>query len=296
MSVVYRQTRPSAALRPFVERLWYLEGPASAIAGEPIPPDGRPEIIVHGGDPYAQRGADGRLHVQARVLLAGQLTHAMDIVPRGFARIAGAQLRPHGAYDLLRVAQHTFTDRIVDLRSIDRALAQTLADNVAMRHDATEMMAALEQTLARFGIDRRAASAARAQRAHAGGRAAEAVTIALTLRGMIGVAGIARAVRVGTRQLERLFRERVGISPKLFLRIVRFQEVLRATKTGRRNPGWAAVAAEHGYYDQAHFINDFKAFVGRTPGEWRISYDSLAAIFSAVRRESVDSPQSTVHS
>ena len=86
------------------------------------------------------------------------------------------------------------------------------------------------------------------------------------------------------RQLERLFSERVGISPKLFLRIVRFQEVVRATRSGRRDLGWAALAAEHGFYDQAHFINDFKAFVGRTPADWNISDNSLAAIFSAVRR------------
>ena len=273
MSVVYREFAPSAPLKPFVERFWLLEGPANEIGGEPIPPDGRPEIIVHGGDPFVEILPDGRRRRQARVLFAGQLTRPVHIVPRGVARIAGAHLRPHGAYDLLRVPQHQFKDRVVDLRSVNAGLARTLQREVAARDTGDEMIAALEQVLA----------------AHAGDRAdmspaATAVTRALALKGLIGVAGLARAAGVSPRQLERLFSERVGISPKLFLRIVRFQEVVRATRSGRRDLGWAALAAEHGFYDQAHFINDFKAFVGRTPADWHISDNSLAAIFSPVRR------------
>ena len=126
MSVLYREFRPSAPLQPFVERFWFLTGPAADIGAEPIPPDGRPEIIVHGGDPFAQRNPDGSIHVQARVLLAGQLTRAIPIIPRGVARIVGAHLRPHGAYDLLQIPQHTLTDRIVDMRD-DRCAAGAAA-------------------------------------------------------------------------------------------------------------------------------------------------------------------------
>lgn len=277
--VLYRQFRPPAALAPFVERLWILEGPSREIDPEPIPPDGRPEIIVHGGDCWAQRDGRGVLRRQARTLFAGQLTRPVQVVPRGYARIAGAHLRPHGGFDLLRVPQHRYTNRVVDLRSIDPEFASTLKKEV-LRHDSVRAMAdALAEVLT-----------ARAEGEAAPGAATTAVGIALALKGMISVAQLAQAAGVSTRQLERLFHERVGISPKQFVRIVRFQEVLRATRTGaealrRRSglAGWAAVALEHGFYDQAHFINDFKTFVGRTPGEWKISDESLATIFS-VRR------------
>lgn len=284
MSLVYRQFPPAAVLRPFVERFWLLEGPASAIGGEPIPPDGRPEIIVHGGDPFAERDGEGALRMQARVLFAGQLTRALRIVPRGHARVAGAQLRPHGGFDLLRVPQHPFTDRVVDLHTIDRRLAQALAREVVTKTAGGEMVTAIEAVLEPLAL--------------AAGRPsspAQAVAVALTLKGLIDVRRLARVSGVGTRQLERLFRERVGIPPKLFLRIVRFQEVLRAARSGRPSPGWAATAAAHGFYDQAHFINDFKAFVGQTPGNWHIGRDSLAAIFSAVRRRVFPRPASTTH-
>lgn len=273
MRVVYRQFPPAAPLRPFVERLWFLEGPAAAVGAEPIPPDGRPEIIVHGGDPYAERGPDGVLRVQPRTLFAGQLTRAIAIVPRGHARMAGAQLRPHGGFDLLRVPQHPFTDRVVDLTVLAPALARTLMETVVYQTEAGKMIAALEAALLPL-----------ARAAGAPAPPADAVAAALSLKGLISVHQLASAAAVSPRHLERLFRERVGIPPKLFLRIVRFQEVLRAARHGKPDPGWADVAVTHGFYDQAHFINDFKAFVGRTPGDWQVDEDSLAAIFSAVRR------------
>jgi AraC-like DNA-binding protein len=227
---------------------------------------------VHGGDCWAARDSRGVLRRQSRTLFAGQLTRPVQVVPRGYARIAGAHLRPQGGFDLLHVPQHRYTDRVVDLRSIDPAFAGQLRKDVASQEDGKTMAAKLAQLLV-----------ARVRPVPKPCAATTAVSIALALKGMIAVSDLARASNVSTRQLERLFHERVGLSPKQFVRIVRFQEVLRATRSGA-DCGWAAVALEHGFYDQAHFINDFKAFVGRTPGGWKINADSLAAIFSSVRR------------
>jgi AraC-like DNA-binding protein len=251
-----------------------LQGPAHEIEAAPIPPDGRPEIIVHVGDRWAERDAAGNIRMQARTLFAGQLTRAVRVIPLGYARVAGAHLRPHGGFDLLGLPQHRFTNQIVDLRTVDLALARALRREVAAQQDARGMIEAFTEILqSRVGAG------------VAPGAAHKAVAIALALKGMISVSDLARAAGVSDRQLERLFRERVGLSPKQFVRIVRFQEVLRATRSGSGpDVGWAAIALEHGFYDQAHFINDFKSFVGRTPGKWRINHDSLAAIFSTIRR------------
>lgn len=273
MSLIYREFRPSPALRSIVDRLWWLEGPAEAIGSQPILPDGHPEIIVHGGDPFAELAADGSLRVQDRVLLAGQATRAVQLAPRGSARIVGARLRPYGARALFGVPQHELTDRITDLQTIDGHLACVLRQDVATRERGDEMVVALDRALSR--------AAAAAPPAMA---AARAVGIAMDRRGLVRVAQLAASLSLGPRQLERLFREHVGLAPKLFLRVVRFQEVLRAVG-GRANvTSWADLAARHGYYDQAHFIHDFKSFVGEPPTAWNIDHESLAAIFSAVGR------------
>jgi AraC-like DNA-binding protein len=272
--VIYRERAAPPALRPFVERFWWLEGAADAIAAEPVPPDGRTEIIVHGGDPFAHIDDAGSTRVQDRVLFAGQLTRAVRLAPRGYARVVGAHLRPHAAHALFGVPQRAMTDRIVDLRDVHGALARRLRDDVAGRETGEEMIAAL--------------SAALEAEARAGGisdSTAAAVSIATSRKGLVQVADLAGELRVSSRQLERLFEERVGLSPKFFLRVVRFQEVLRGIRQATNATTWAERAAEHGFYDQPHFIRDFKTFVGESPAAWHVGDDSLAAMFSALRRD-----------
>ena len=272
--MIYREFDASPALRPFVERLWLLEGSADEIAAEPIPPDGRTEIIVHGGDPFAQFDDAGLMRVQDRVLFAGQLTRPVKLLPRGYARIVGAHLRPHAAHALLAVPQRGMTDAIVDLRDLHRVLARRLRDDVAGRESGDEMIAALS-----------AALESQATSSRIEGPTAAAVAIATGRKGLVQVGDLASQLGLSARQVERLFDERVGISPKFFLRVVRFQEVLRGLRQETNGTTWAARAAEHGFYDQAHFIRDFKMFVGEPPGTWHVGDESLAAVFSALRRD-----------
>jgi len=276
--VLYREFRPSPSLDDAVDRLWWLEGPAELIGAEPIPPDGRTEIIVHGGDPFEQRDPDGGWRAQTRVLFAAQATRAVQVRPRGLARIVGARLRPTGAHSLFGCPQDGLANQILELDRLDRRLARTLRDDVATRESGEAMVAALDRAL--VGAVRAAGSAS---------PAADAVTIALGRRGLVKVGDLAAELDLSARQIERVFSERVGLSPKVFLRIVRFQEVLGGLRSGAPDAGrpWAEIAARHGFYDQAHFIRDFKSFVGESPGAWRITPESLAAVFSAVRRDPV---------
>jgi AraC-like DNA-binding protein len=275
VGVRYDQFPPSPQLATMVERFWLLEGDAAEIAAEPIPPDGRTEIIVHAAAPFAEVQPGGRRRPQDRALFAGQITKAVTVVPTGFSRLAGARLSPHGAYALFGVAQDTFTDRIVPMADIDADLAAALHELVATA-DADALVP---------GLDR--AIAARPP-AHALEEVvvAPAVAVAFARRGLVPVSDLAAATGLGARQFERRFQREVGLTPKRFLRILRFQEVLSALRFGSDDaPRWADVAASHGFYDQAHFIRDFKSFVGTSPAAWNVTDSSLAAIFSAIRRK-----------
>jgi transcriptional regulator GlxA family with amidase domain len=81
--------------------------------------------------------------------------------------------------------------------------------------------------------------------------------------GATRVADLASQSRISRRHLERIFLRSVGIGPKLFSRIVRFQHLLRAPYND-----WAMLAADSGYFDQAHLIRDFRQFTGQTPAAW----------------------------
>ncbi len=277
--MIYREFQPSAALRAIVERFWWLEGSAGDIGAEPIAPDGHAEIIVHGGDRFVEVRADETRHVQDRVLLAGQMTRAVWLAPSGFARAVGARLRPDGAHLLFGARQDGLTNHIVNLGDVHRGLARRLTEDVSGRESGEEMVRALDCALS--GITPRAAhiSAARTATTHAHRR-----------RGLVRVPELARHAGLSTRQLERVFAEQIGVTPKHYLRIIRFQEVLRTLRSGVGATTWADVATSHGYYDQAHFIRDFKTFLGIAPSAWQINDESLTAVFSAIRREAPKAP------
>ena len=64
-----------------------------------------------------------------------------------------------------------------------------------------------------------------------------------------------------------LFKRQIGIAPKSYLRIVRFQKAVTQIEQ-RREVNWTIIAHDCGFFDQAHFINDFKSFSGFTPEEY----------------------------
>ena len=274
----YGEYPPSARLQPFVDRLWVLEMPAGITAVDPVLPDGHTEIIVHCGDPFRELQPSGELQTQDRLLVAGQSQRAVRLAPGGAALIAGARLRPHGAAALFRIPQHELTDRIVDLQSLDSRLARCITDGVisgdwdtrADRHAA--LAAALDTVIAGVTAS-----------ADADLIAGHAAAFAREHRGLVRVESLAHQVGVTERQLQRLFLRDIGLSPKQYLRTVRFQEILRALQSGAPTR-WADLALRFGFYDQAHFIRDFKAFTGETPSQWHFAEDSLTAIFSAQTR------------
>jgi len=76
----------------------------------------------------------------------------------------------------------------------------------------------------------------------------------------------------GRPQLERLFRERVGVTPKVYARLLRFEASLSLARRGAR---WAEVAAGAGFADQSHLVREYRALAGTSPSllatEWRTS-------------------------
>jgi AraC-like DNA-binding protein len=83
-------------------------------------------------------------------------------------------------------------------------------------------------------------------------------------KGLISVEELAGSVYISSRQLEREFKEKIGISPKSYMRIARLNEVNRIILNGDKLP-LSRVSYDCGYSDQAHFIRDFRKFTGERP-------------------------------
>jgi AraC-like DNA-binding protein len=93
---------------------------------------------------------------------------------------------------------------------------------------------------------------------------ADSIKRMLQLQGKVNVESLSRRFNISARHLERKFVSTVGLNPKLLSRIIRFQNIFKLLQNGQID-SLTALAHESGYYDQAHFIRDFKHFSGINP-------------------------------
>lgn len=91
-----------------------------------------------------------------------------------------------------------------------------------------------------------------------------ALSILLSHNGNIPIENVAAAACLSLKQFERKCKDRIGLPPKLFARLIRFSNAYRIREA---NPevSWTSICYECGYFDQMHLIRDFKEFAGVTP-------------------------------
>jgi AraC-like DNA-binding protein len=224
--------------------LWTLEHDGDSNPPQRVVPDGHPELILNSGRPFhaLQSGVWRR---QPRAFLAGQIDGPLLLRPGGTARILGIRFQPHGAAALFGPCMHELRARFTTIDDLSPALAHDLDDALG-RGDA---IAGVQQALLRHS--------------RTPDPAIEEALRRMIQAPAVVVAGIARELGMSVRQFERRFGATVGLSPRLFGRMRRFQRVFRVME--QRPHRWATAAVDCGYYDQAHLIRDFKQFSGETP-------------------------------
>ena len=241
----YHETPPPSDLAPFVQCVWELEGDGTAL-GEPIFPDGRIELVIHLGDRPASDVGDAP---QPAAMVVGQMTTGLRLRPVARLHCVGLRFTPVGARAWLRLPLHELRDRIEPLADICGAQAARLLDAAADARTASHRTArVLDQART---ILRGAAPPPRGLQS--------AVALTLAREGQATVDSMAAAAGWSARQLERLFLDAVGLPPKPFARVVRFQHAVRDLQRGVPP---AQVAASRGFADQPHLAREFKRMAG----------------------------------
>jgi len=267
--VEYRELAPHPSLAGRV-RYWRLTGEGSAPRGtgatgafEPVLPDGCVEVIVHLGDPFLRRDAEGQVERQPRALVAGPGTRPVELAPTGRVDVIGVHIDVGAAPDWLDAHPAELVDRLPALADVGGAWARGLAEELSEAGDGAWTRV----------LDRRLGAAARA------GDAAVERAVARLREGAVPVGVLARDLGLSLRQLERRFRARTGLAPKTFARLTRFQHALARMNAGA--PSLADVALRSGYFDQAHLVRDFQRFAGTSPTRFLRAPHELARHFAS---------------
>jgi AraC-like DNA-binding protein len=247
---------PRPPLSDFVELLWQYDGPDPPHARERCLPTGTVEIVVNLDDTdaraYDRRDAD-RPRGFCGPLVCGAQSGFFVVDTADQASTMGVHFRPGGAFPFLGPAGE-LRDALVPLEALWGTEAWRLRDRLLDAATVEERFRVLEQALL--------ARATKPLGRH------PAVAFALeqfrSVPQRLTVSEAARRSGLSQRRFIRVFDEEVGLTPKLFYRVQRFQRVLRLVED-RREVEWADVALECGFFDQPHLINDFHAFSGVTP-------------------------------
>jgi len=211
--------------------------PGEALPAYPVLPDGCVDIVYSPSTGPQVVGTMTR--VKTFTLAAGQIQ-------------IGVRFRPGMAPGFVRVPGSQTTDRLLPLDDVWGAKGRQLRTHIEDAKSPQQSIALLEAQL----VDESEPGIVQKMSAYIVGRS-----------GQVRVDDLAFDAAMSARQLRRLFLEHMGLSPKHFCRVIRFRHSLPRLRNARRG-AWTQVALECGYYDQAHFINEFREFSGYTPGEF----------------------------
>jgi len=285
--VEYREFPPQAGLAHFVERIWTLSGHARELDGaaQPILPDGRPELVMHFGDPFERLGPGDTSTRQARLLFAGQLTEQLTLRPTGAVAVLGIRFHAFGASALLPVPQHRLAGLTGAVEDLSPPLARELHRVAEQTDDVESAVTLVERALERC-----------LRPEWADPRVRLITKTILQAEGLVSIDVLAERVSMSRRHLERRFLDTVGISPKRLARITRFQRALRVLEASDpRRPG-TVTAATCGYADQSHFIREFRQLAGCSPAQHLFKQAELTGFFvTGSRRPSDRSGRLTAH-
>ena len=249
----YQEFDPPPALRPFVRTIWTYAAPAPAPTVQRIAPDGCPELVVDIGAPYEEQDENGRFRRQPRALFAGQMTRPLALRPSGPVELVAVRFEPDGARGWLGRPLVEATDRRLDM-------VGRLGD---VRPPAGDPEAQVGTMVRRLEAERSAAG----------------WSLDPEVRAEVEAAGREDASPARTprehRAIQRRFRDRVGVPPRLLRSILRFRRVFDHA-AGPDAARWLQAGLEAGYFDQPQLARDFRRFLGCTATEWAREQVGLA--------------------
>ena len=243
---------PSAPLRPYVRSYWSFrrEAPLLAYHEEYMHPRGGFGIVFNFGD---RLFLDGQALVEP-VFLDGTNTISRKMGFLGRVELMGISFWEGEAYPFLTVPLVELRDETPLLDVLESPSLMYLYERLYAVHSLPARIELLEQWLiGRLLLRKERDPLVRASLAWL-----------RQVEGRLSIAALAEKFAIGQRQLERLYQTQVGLSPKQYAQLLRIQTARLALKQMRAH-STTDLAVDLGFYDQAHFIREFKAVVGMTP-------------------------------
>ena len=266
----FTRITPHPDLDEFIECYWMMYSDDSVPIIEKIIPDGFTEIIFNYRDVYKSK-TSGDWNLQSPNLLAGQLKTFFYLQSTGTTGSIAIKFKPAALTQLFGFRMDQYLDKIVDLDSFPNSEFQQLKERILacvnigskipedfVKRILDDYFILLIQTASENPLK-------------------EPLKLIFSSHGLATVAEMVAIANVGERQLERLFKKYIGLSPKYYARIIRFNYIFKLIQSKKNS--WTEIVYQSGYYDQSHFIQNFKAFTGEDPSSYFFEKKNMANFF-----------------
>jgi AraC-like DNA-binding protein len=242
----YTEFKPAPALTPYIDAYWTATGDETGLKTEKILPDACIDIIFNlGAD--CQTESNTYLLKSRQAYLIGTMIRFKETLMQPETKLVGIRFKP-AAFSVFyqHPSLYKLTDRTIELDKtqspdVESTIKYSVAylDNFFLRklsqpkRSIFPIVADIQQS-----------------------------------NGLLNVATLAEKYFTTIRQLERAFNQQMGISPKEFINLVRYQSTLRKIQQNTTNKSLLEIAFECGYYDHSHLTNEIKKYTGAAPSQF----------------------------
>lgn len=259
-------------LKNLIKYYWVIESKSPVMINHKLLPVSNIDLILNLSSPIKYFN-NGKTEIVAKDFHFNGIRDKYHIINQtGVIRVVGISFFPTGLFPILKMPISEFTNKTIELDLIIKGFTEDIVNKINIKDSIPEVIKIIENTLV------------------------EIVDVSLIPRKEIyeilylydknicdlSINDFCKQYGINQRKLERMFNKYIGISPKLFYRINRFGKIVNSLKKAN-NDSLTSLAYNNNYYDQTHFIKDFKLFTGITPTEFLEQNSSIKQIIKYLR-------------
>jgi AraC-like DNA-binding protein len=255
----FKQFLPSDILKPYVRHYYIFESDSDAEFEDTVFPSGDMEAIFNLGDGTWESSVDDQFIITPKIELWGQITKPLAIRSKGKHTMLGIKFFTHSASYFFNNEIGAFNDQISDLVDLMGNPVKILHAQLLETKDETKRIELIETFLLKKLISNE-------KKLFRVDKVAHILKSIKINPAENNISNIASRHGITPRYLHKLIYQHTGLSPSSFNKINRFQLSLKLIT--KNDQPFTAIAYDSGYFDQSHFIRDFKSFTGFTPSAY----------------------------
>ena len=277
----YQVFKPANTLKVWVKYYWSLSDPLGTkpedltdnTNHDLVIPDGSTELIFNWGAAYERTPLhSGKAEILTQSCIVGQRNHSVLARRLAPTRLVGVKFKPGALFQLTGIPEVHFKNQVVDIHELN---IEGLDQLEATLYNCTDLTTALQLLNGFFTKT--------FNQRKPGSSLLNEVLSYIQARQHVDLKTLHVHFDIHPKKLERLFSEQVGLSPKNYLKVMRFKKVYKQVNRQRMS-FYDQSFFDLGYYDQMHFIKEFRSFTGLSPSDY---YRGDSAISDQILRDTM---------